>query len=46
MNSLSVLDDADLDIAASNSAWVAFLHQAQICMATGVILAMKRSPKR
>jgi benzaldehyde dehydrogenase (NAD) len=38
-NSLIVLDDADLDIAASNSAWGAFLHQGQICMATGLILA-------
>ncbi|MGO8572666.1 aldehyde dehydrogenase family protein, partial [Rhizobium ruizarguesonis] len=26
-------------IAASNSAWGAFLHQGQICMATGLILA-------
>ena len=38
-NALVVLDDADLDIAASNSAWGAFLHQGQICMATGLILA-------
>jgi benzaldehyde dehydrogenase (NAD) len=38
-NALIVLDDADLDIAASNSAWGAFLHQGQICMATGLILA-------
>lgn len=38
-NSLIVLDDADLDIAASNSAWGAFLHQGQVCMATGLILA-------
>ncbi|NTF33075.1 benzaldehyde dehydrogenase [Rhizobium skierniewicense] len=38
-NSLIILDDADLDIAASNSAWGAFLHQGQICMATGLILA-------
>ncbi|MCA1493896.1 benzaldehyde dehydrogenase [Sinorhizobium alkalisoli] len=37
-NSLIVLDDADLDVAASNSAWGAFLHQGQICMATGLIL--------
>ena len=40
-NSLIVLDDADLDIAASNSAWGAFLHQGQICMATGLILAQE-----
>lgn len=38
-NSLIVLDDADLDIAASNAAWGAFMHQGQICMATGLILA-------
>jgi benzaldehyde dehydrogenase (NAD) len=38
-NALVVLDDANLDIAASNCAWGAFLHQGQICMATGLILA-------
>jgi len=37
-NALIILDDADLDIAASNAAWGAFLHQGQICMATGLIL--------
>jgi benzaldehyde dehydrogenase (NAD) len=37
-NSLIILDDADLDIAASNAAWSAFLHQGQICMASGRIL--------
>lgn len=37
-NSLIILDDADLDIAASNAAWGAFLHQGQICMASGRIL--------
>jgi len=35
---LLILDDADLDIAASNAAWGAFLHQGQICMASGRIL--------
>lgn len=30
-----VLDDADLDLAASAGAWGSFLHQGQICMATG-----------
>lgn len=40
-NSLIVLDDADLDVAASNSAWGAFMHQGQICMATGLILAQE-----
>lgn len=38
-NALIVLDDCDLDVAASNAAWGAFLHQGQICMATGLILA-------
>lgn len=38
-NSLIVLEDADLDLAASNAAWGAWLHQGQICMATGRILA-------
>jgi benzaldehyde dehydrogenase (NAD) len=38
-NALIVLDDADVAVAASNAAWGAFLHQGQICMATGLILA-------
>ncbi len=38
-NSMIVMDDADLDAAASNAAWGAWLHQGQICMATGLILA-------
>ncbi|BAI75401.1 aldehyde dehydrogenase (NAD+) (plasmid) [Azospirillum sp. B510] len=37
-NSLIVLDDADLDLAARNIAWGAYLHQGQICMASGRIL--------
>ncbi len=37
-NALVILDDADLDVAASNAAWGTFLHQGQICMATGLIL--------
>ncbi|HBZ45677.1 MAG TPA: benzaldehyde dehydrogenase [Maritimibacter sp.] len=37
-NALIVLDDADLEVAASNCAWGAWLHQGQICMATGLIL--------
>ncbi len=41
-NSLIVLDDADLDLAASNVAWGAWLHQGQICMATGRVLAHER----
>ncbi|MFD1342116.1 aldehyde dehydrogenase family protein [Litorisediminicola beolgyonensis] len=38
-NALIVMDDADIDVAASNAAWGAWLHQGQICMATGLILA-------
>jgi len=38
-NALIVLDDADVDVAASNAAWGSYLHQGQICMATGKILA-------
>lgn len=34
-NSLIVLDDADLDLAASNGAWASWLHQGQICMSAG-----------
>ena len=37
-NSLIVLDDADLDLAASNAAWSAYLHQGQVCMTAGRIL--------
>jgi benzaldehyde dehydrogenase (NAD) len=37
-NCLVILDDADLDIAASNARWGAWLHQGQICMTTGRIL--------
>jgi benzaldehyde dehydrogenase (NAD) len=38
-NTLIVLDDADLDVAASNAAFGAYFHQGQICMATGRIVA-------
>ena len=38
-NPLIVLEDADLDIAASNAAWGSYLHQGQICMTVGKILA-------
>lgn len=34
-NALIVLDDVDVDLAVSNAAWGSFLHQGQICMATG-----------
>ena len=37
-NSLIILDDADLDVAASNAAWGAYLHQGQICMASNRII--------
>ncbi|OUM07896.1 benzaldehyde dehydrogenase [Pseudomonas syringae] len=37
-NPLVILEDADLDLAASNAAFGAWLHQGQICMATGLIL--------
>jgi benzaldehyde dehydrogenase (NAD) len=37
-NSLVILEDADLDLAASNAAWGAWLHQGQICMATNRVI--------
>ncbi|MDG3442768.1 benzaldehyde dehydrogenase [Nitrospirillum amazonense] len=37
-NALVILDDADIDLAARNAAWGAWLHQGQICMSTGRIL--------
>lgn len=39
---LIVLEDANLDVAASNAAWGAFLHQGQICMASGRILVHEK----
>lgn len=41
-SSLIVLDDADLDRAVRNVAWGAYLHQGQICMASGRILVHER----
>lgn len=41
-SSLIVLDDADLDRAVRNVAWGAYLHQGQICMASGRILVQER----
>jgi len=38
-NAIILLDDADMDIAASNCAWGAWLHQGQVCIAAGLILA-------
>ena len=40
-NALIVLDDADPDVAASNAAWGAWLHQGQICMTAGRILVQQ-----
>jgi benzaldehyde dehydrogenase (NAD) len=34
-SALIVLDDADLDLAASAGAWGSFFHQGQICMTAG-----------
>ena len=36
-NSLVILEDADLDLAAGAAAWGAWLHQGQICMASNRI---------
>src|SRR5262249_15415326 len=38
-NAVIVLDDADLDSAASAIAFGAWFHQGQICMTTGLVLA-------
>lgn len=40
-NSLIILDDADIDIAVANAVWGSYLHQGQICMATGRILVQR-----
>lgn len=40
-NSLVILDDADLDLAASNAAWGAWLHSGQICMATNRVIVQE-----
>ncbi|AIT82177.1 aldehyde dehydrogenase family protein [Novosphingobium pentaromativorans] len=40
-NSLVILDDADLDLAAANAAWASFLHQGQICFAAGRTLVQR-----
>jgi benzaldehyde dehydrogenase (NAD) len=39
---LIILEDANLDVAASNAAWGAFLHQGQICMASGRIFVQEK----
>jgi benzaldehyde dehydrogenase (NAD) len=37
-----ILDDADLDAAASCGAWGSFLHQGQVCMATSRHIVHKK----
>ena len=37
-NALIVLDDVDIEAAASVAAWGAFFHQGQICMTSGRLL--------
>jgi benzaldehyde dehydrogenase (NAD) len=41
-NSIIILDDADIDAAASNARWGAWLHQGQICMTAGRILVHEK----
>ena len=41
-SALVVLDDVDMDAAASAGAWGSFLHQGQICMTTGRHLVHER----
>jgi benzaldehyde dehydrogenase (NAD) len=41
-NRLIVLEDADMERALSCAAWGAFVHQGQICMATGVVLVHEK----
>lgn len=41
-NSLIILDDADIELAAENIAWGVFLHSGQICMTSGKILIQQK----
>jgi benzaldehyde dehydrogenase (NAD) len=41
-NSLIVLEDADIELAASNAAWASYMHQGQICFAAGRTLVHQR----
>ena len=41
-NAFIVLDDADVEVAASHGAWASFLHQGQICMQGGRHLVHRR----
>lgn len=45
-NRMIILDDADVELAASCAAWGTYLHQGQICMATGIILAHEKVAER
>ena len=45
-SALIVLDDADVDQAASAGAWGSFLHQGQICMTTGRHLVARAGLRR
>jgi benzaldehyde dehydrogenase (NAD) len=40
-NALIILDGVDVEVAASNVAWGAFLHSGQICMSAGKILVQR-----
>lgn len=42
INSLIVLEDADIDVAVSNAAWGAFFHQGQTTMAATRILVQEK----
>lgn len=42
INSLIVLEDADIDVAVSNAAWGAYFHQGQTTMAATRILVQER----
>ncbi len=44
-NALIVLDDADIELAVKATKWGAYLHQGQICMATGRVLVHERIAK-
>jgi benzaldehyde dehydrogenase (NAD) len=41
-NSLVILEDADLELALKNAAFGAYLHQGQVCMATGRVLVQEK----
>jgi benzaldehyde dehydrogenase (NAD) len=45
-NSLIILEDADIELAISNAAFGAWLHQGQICMTSGRILVSEKIADR